>query len=40
LAELVDLGLVVIAHGRRAKGAAMARPNLYRLTFLPDHEGA
>ncbi|MGO9430253.1 hypothetical protein [Rhodoblastus sp.] len=33
LAELVDLGLLVIVQGRRPKGAAMARPNLYRLTF-------
>jgi len=39
LAELVDLGLIVIAHGRRPKGAAKTRPNFYRLTFLPDHEG-
>jgi len=39
LAELVDLGLIVIAHGRRPKGVAKTRPNFYRLTFLPDHEG-
>src|SRR5208283_4123800 len=39
LAELVDLGLIVIAHGRRPEGAAKTRPNLYRLTFLPDFEG-
>jgi hypothetical protein len=39
LAELVDLGLLVVSHGRRPKGAAVTRPNFYRLTFLPDHEG-
>jgi len=39
LAELVDLGLLVIQHGERPKGAARSRPNCYRLTFLPDYEG-
>jgi len=39
LAELVDLGLIVVAHGERPRGAAVTRPNFYRLTFLPDHEG-
>jgi len=39
LAELVDVGLIVIVHGRRPKGSAKTRPNFYRLTFLPDHEG-
>jgi hypothetical protein len=39
LAELVDLGLVVVVQGRRPKGATKTPPNFYRLTFLPDHEG-
>jgi hypothetical protein len=40
LAELVDLGLVIISRrGQRPNGAAKTRPNLYRLTFLPDYEG-
>jgi len=39
LAELVDLGHLVIAHGRRPKGSAKTRPNFYRITFLPDHKG-
>jgi hypothetical protein len=30
---------VVIVHGKRHNGAAKTRPNIYRLTFLPDYEG-
>jgi hypothetical protein len=40
LAVLVDLGFVEIAHGWRPAGAAKWRPNAYRLTFVPDYEGA
>jgi hypothetical protein len=40
LAELVDLGFVEIVHGWRPAGAAKLRPNIYRLTFLPDYEYA
>jgi hypothetical protein len=40
LAELVDLGLLVIDHGERVAGSRKVEPNAYRLTFFPDHEGA
>ena len=40
LAELVDLGLLVITHGERVAGSPKIAPNVYRLTFFPDHEDA
>ena len=40
LAELVDFGLIVVMKGKRAAGSVTKAPNLYRLTFVPDHEGA
>jgi hypothetical protein len=42
LNELESLGLIAVARGegKRAVGAARMTPNLYRLTFLPDHEDA
>jgi hypothetical protein len=40
LAELVDLGLLVITHGERVAGSSKVAPNVYRLTFFPDHEDA
>jgi hypothetical protein len=40
LAEIVDLGLLVICKDERVAGSVKQPANLYRLTFLPDHEGA
>ncbi len=40
LAELVDLGLVVIMKGERVAGSMTRPANVYRLTFVPDHEGS
>jgi hypothetical protein len=40
LAELVDLGLIIIIKGERIAGSVTRPANVYRLTFVPDHEGS
>jgi hypothetical protein len=40
LAEVVDLGFVVIMKGERVAGSVTRPANVYRLTFVPDHEGS